>query len=150
VQESQAVIWVCLSEKMPGDPKKFPWFEHYAREGFQHNSRIQELHYDHSVVLENLMDPAHVPISHDLTDFSAKSEDASALVFEVTERTSRGFAGKWGRFSGPTPLTSTTRFEAPCCLQNDFKIVGKNGKVDYASAVFLCRPTGEGKSMVLV
>ncbi len=80
VQESQAVIWVCLSEKMPGDPKKFPWFEHYAREGFQHNSRIQELPYDHSVVLENLMDPAHVPISHDLTDFSAKSEDASALV----------------------------------------------------------------------
>ncbi len=71
-------------------------------------------------------------------------------VFEVTERTSRGFAGKWGRFGGPTPLTSTTRFEAPCCLRNDFKIVGKDGKVDYASAVFLCRPTGQGKSMVLV
>jgi len=70
---------VAFTEQ-PGDPKKFPWFEHYAREGFQHNSRIQELHYDHSVVLENLMDPAHVPISHDLTDFSAKSEDASALV----------------------------------------------------------------------
>ncbi|CAK9261221.1 unnamed protein product [Sphagnum jensenii] len=150
VRESQGVIWVWLSQNKPGDPKKLPWFEHYAREGFQHISSIQELPYDHSVVLENLMDPAHVPISHDRTDFAAKREDASALVFEVTERTSRGFAGKWGRFSGPTPLTSTTRFEAPCCLRNDFKIVGKDGKVDYASAVFLCRPTGQGKSMVLV
>jgi len=80
VRESQGVIWVWLSQKMPGDPKKLPWFEHYAREGFQHNSSIQELPYDHSVVLENLMDPAHVPISHDRTDFAAKREDASALV----------------------------------------------------------------------
>jgi phenylpropionate dioxygenase-like ring-hydroxylating dioxygenase large terminal subunit len=80
VRESQGVIWVWLSQKNPGDPKKLPWFEHYAREGFQHISSIQELPYDHSVVLENLMDPAHVPISHDRTDFSAKREDASALV----------------------------------------------------------------------
>lgn len=70
-------------------------------------------------------------------------------VFEVTERTSRGFAGKWGEISSPK-LTNTTRFEAPCCLRNDKEIEKEDGTKDYFSAVFLCRPAGQGKSMLLV
>jgi len=80
VRESQGVIWVWLSRKTPGDPKKLPWFEHFAREGFGDTSSIHELPYDYSILLENLMDPAHIPISHDRTDISAKRENAKALV----------------------------------------------------------------------
>uniref|UniRef100_A0A7I4A6C1 Rieske domain-containing protein n=1 Tax=Physcomitrium patens TaxID=3218 RepID=A0A7I4A6C1_PHYPA len=70
-------------------------------------------------------------------------------VFEVTERTSRGFAGIWKEISSPE-FTNTTRFEAPCCLRND-KVVDKpDGSKDYLSAVFLCRPSGQGKSMLIV
>jgi hypothetical protein len=68
------------SQKTPGDPKKLPWFEHFAREGFGDTSSIHELPYDYSILLENLMDPAHIPISHDRTDISAKRENAKALV----------------------------------------------------------------------
>ncbi|CAK9204993.1 unnamed protein product [Sphagnum jensenii] len=149
VRESQGVIWVWLSRKTPGDPKKLPWFEHFAREGFGDTSSIHELPYDYSILLENLMDPAHIPISHDRTDISAKRENAKALVFEVTERTSRGFAGKWGEIGSPT-LPNTTRFEAPCCLRNDKEIVDKDGKTQYYSALFLCRPAGQGKSMLVL
>jgi phenylpropionate dioxygenase-like ring-hydroxylating dioxygenase large terminal subunit len=53
-----------LSQKTPVDPKKLPQFEQFAREGFQETSSIYELLYDYSVLLENLMDPAHVPISY--------------------------------------------------------------------------------------
>lgn len=77
--------------KMPPDPEKPHWFEIFAKPRFYDNASVHELPYDHSILLENLMDPAHFPISHDRTDFSAKREAAQPLVFEVTERTNRGF-----------------------------------------------------------
>jgi phenylpropionate dioxygenase-like ring-hydroxylating dioxygenase large terminal subunit len=80
VKVSQEVIWVWLGDKATADPSKLPWYEHYEREGFQHISTIHELPYDYSILLENLMDPAHIPISHDRTDQSAKRENAQALV----------------------------------------------------------------------
>ncbi|XXG58515.1 hypothetical protein AAC387_Pa04g0814 [Persea americana] len=149
VRDSQGVVWVWMSDKKTANTEKLPWFEHYARPGFQDVSHTHELPYDHSILLENLMDPAHVPISHDRTDWSAKREDAQALVFKVTERTDRGFGGSWGKVSDPT-MPNFLRFEAPCVLQNSREIIDKNGNKQYVSALFLCRPAGQGKSMLIV
>nr|DAD27516.1 TPA_asm: hypothetical protein HUJ06_028984 [Nelumbo nucifera] len=149
VRDSQGVVWAWMSDKNPPDPAKLPWFEHYARPGFQDVSTTHELPYDHSILLENLMDPAHIPISHDRTDWTAKREDAQPLLFKVTERSDRGFAGQWGKERDQgTP--NFLQFSAPCVLQNNREIVGKNGEKDYFSALFLCRPTGQGKSMLIV
>ncbi|XP_058113960.1 protein TIC 55, chloroplastic [Magnolia sinica] len=150
VRDSQGVVWVWMSDRKTANADKLPWFEHYARPGFQDLSTIHELPYDHSILLENLMDPAHVPISHDRTDWSAKREDAQALSFKVTERTNRGFAGHWGKASDGQSLPNFLRFEAPCVLQNNRVIVDKNGEQQYFSALFLCRPAGQGKSMLIV
>ena len=68
-----------MSHKTPPNIEKIPWFENFDRPGFRDVSTIHELPYDHSILLENLMDPAHVPISHDRTDWTAKREDATAL-----------------------------------------------------------------------
>ncbi|KAK9130285.1 hypothetical protein Sjap_010772 [Stephania japonica] len=149
VKESQGVIWVWMSEKKPGDPSKLPWFENFAHPGFRDVSTTHELPYDHSILLENLMDPAHVPISHDRTDWTAKREDAQPLKFNVTERTARGFAGQWGREKDKT-MPFMLRFDAPCVLQNNSEIVDKNGEKHYFSGLFLCRPAGQGKSMLIV
>ncbi|KAL9270416.1 TIC 55, chloroplastic-like protein [Drosera capensis] len=149
VKDSQGVIWVWMSHKTPPKPDKLPWFENFARPGFQDVSTTHELPYDHSILLENLMDPAHIPISHDRTDWTAKREDAQPLRFEVTERSGRGFAGWWGKESEPAPL-NFLRFEAPCVLQNNREIVGKNGEKDYFSGLFLCTPSGQGKSLLIV
>eukprot|EP01018_Ginkgo_biloba_P014645 Gb_20939 [translate_table: standard] len=149
VKQSQGVIWVWMADRSSADPKKLPWFEHYARPGFQELSSVHELPYDHSILLENLMDPAHIPISHDRTDLSAKRENAQALAFEVTERTARGFAGRWGEASNNI-LPNTLRFEAPCALRNDKEYVDKDGNKQYFSALFLCCPAGQGKSMLVV
>lgn len=149
VRDSQGVIWVWMSQKIPPNVSKIPWFENFARPGFQDVSTTHELPYDHSILLENLMDPAHIPISHDRTDWTAKREDAQPLLFEVTERTDRGFAGWWGREKDGTK-PNFLRFEAPCVLQNNREIVDKNGEINYFSGLFLCRPTGQGKSMLIV
>ncbi|XP_027085111.1 protein TIC 55, chloroplastic [Coffea arabica] len=153
VIDSQGVVWVWMSHKTPPKPEKIPWFENFARPGFKDTSTIHELPYDHSILLENLMDPAHVPISHDRTDFTAKREDATALFFKLTERTGRGFAGWWGRESDqstPNYVPNFLRFEAPCVLQNNREIIDKNGETHYFSGLFLCRPSGQGKSMLIV
>ncbi|XP_077216135.1 translocon at the inner envelope membrane of chloroplasts 55-II [Tasmannia lanceolata] len=149
VRDSQGVVWVWMSDKNEPNTEKLPWFEHYSRPGFQDVSTIHELPYDHSILLENLMDPAHIPISHDRTDWSAKREDAQALGFNVTERTERGFAGQWGKAKDPV-LLNFLRFEAPCVLSNNREFVDKNGVNQYFSALFLCRPAGQGKSMLIV
>ncbi|XP_071702202.1 protein TIC 55, chloroplastic-like [Rutidosis leptorrhynchoides] len=149
VKESQDVVWIWMSHKTPSNPSKIPWFENLDRPGFRDFAMIHELPYDHSILLENLMDPAHVPISHNRTDMSAKREDAQPLHFNVTERTDRGFAGWWGREAENT-TPSFLRFEAPCNLQNNREIVDKDGVINYFSGIFLCRPTGQGKSMLIV
>ncbi|KAF8389277.1 hypothetical protein HHK36_025970 [Tetracentron sinense] len=149
VRDSQGVVWVWMSKKNPANPEKLPWFENFARPGFRDVSTIHELPYDHSILLENLMDPAHVPISHDRTDWSAKREDAQALRFKVTERTDRGFAGHWGK-ENEQSLLNFLRFEAPCALQNNRETTDKNGEKHYFSGLFLCRPSGQGKSMLIV
>ncbi|KAF7091634.1 hypothetical protein CFC21_094190 [Triticum aestivum] len=149
VRDSQGVVWVWMSPATPPDAKKLPWFEPYARAGFTDLSTVHELPYDHSILLENLMDPAHVPISHDRTDWTAKREDAQPLAFEVAERTARGFAGHWWRERAPH-LRNLLRFEAPCVLTNTLEFVDKDGREQCFSAQFLCRPAGQGKSMLLV
>lgn len=150
VKESQGVVWVWMSVNTPPEADKLPWFENFARPGFQDISTIHELPYDHSILLENLMDPAHVPISHDRTDWSAKREEAEALVFQVTERTDRGFAGWWGREKKDGSMPNFLHFQAPCVLQNNREFVDNNGETHYFSGLFLCRPTGQGKSMLIV
>ncbi|KAL2897659.1 Protein TIC 55 chloroplastic [Bienertia sinuspersici] len=149
VRDSQGVVWVWMSQRTPPNGSKIPWFENFARPGFQDISTTHELPYDHSILLENLMDPAHVPISHDRTDWSAKREDAQSLRFKVTERTDRGFAGWWGKDSEESIL-NFLRFEAPCVLSNNRETVDEKGQKQYFSGLFLCRPSGQGKSMLIV
>ncbi|KAG5225166.1 protein TIC [Salix suchowensis] len=127
VKESQGVVWVWMSLKTPPNFKKIPWFENFSRPGFQDTSTIHELPYDHSILLENLMDPAHIPISHDRTDWTAKREDAQALRFEVTERTEKD-----------KKLLSFLRFQAPCVLSNDIEFADEKGT------------NRQGKSMIIV
>lgn len=150
VKDSQGVVWVWMSPKTTLNVDKLPWFENFARAGFQDVSTIHELPYDHSILLQNLMDPAHVSISHDRTDWTAKREDAQPLCFEVTERLI-GFAGWWGREKEGKNMPNLLSFRAPCVLQNNREIVDKNGETRYFSGVFLCTPTGQGqgKSMLI-
>ncbi|VVA11648.1 PREDICTED: TIC 55 [Prunus dulcis] len=149
VRDSQGVVWVWMSHKKPPKPNKLPWFENFDRPGIDYSSTIHDLPYEHSILLENLMDPARIPISHDRTGFIAKRENAQPLRFEVTERTDRAFAGYWGEAKDQS-LPYFLRFEAPGVIENTRELVDKNGEKQYSAGLFLSRPTGQGKSMAIM
>lgn len=146
VQESQGVVWVWMADKRTADFGKLPHFQQYDHSNFR-DSTMNMLPYDHSILLENLLDPAHVPISHDRTDTSAKRENAQPLKFDILERSSRGFVGRYGESSSDT-LPFLTRFEAPCIIRSEKEVSTKDG-TKKSFAIFLCRPAGQGKSMVI-
>ncbi|CAM6087113.1 unnamed protein product [Calypogeia fissa] len=149
IKDSQGVVWVWMAEKSTADETKLPWFKHFELENFSNISTIHEMPYDYSILLENLLDPAHIPISHDRTDPTARREEAQALEFTVTERTSRGFAGTWNSIGRPE-LVAELRFQAPCVISNDvLRKHPKDGVPEQISSLLLCRPAGQGKSMLI-
>ncbi|KAH7290673.1 hypothetical protein KP509_30G058900 [Ceratopteris richardii] len=137
-----------MGDKKKADVKNIPHFDQFDDPTNMDISTIHVLPYDHSILLENLMDPAHIPISHDRTDLSAKRENAQALKFEIVERTPRGFCGRYGE-SSKDDFTFKFRFQAPCIIQNEREIQGKDGNPVRFMAIFMCTPAGQGKSMLI-
>jgi phenylpropionate dioxygenase-like ring-hydroxylating dioxygenase large terminal subunit len=161
VRDVQGVVWAWMGrDKSKADAKQIPRFAQLDEPGNVDISSIHALPYDYSILLENLMDPAHIPISHDRTDPSARREDAQPLWFEITERTPRGFAGNWGRQrqrreqqqqnSASAPIAAFTRFQAPCVLSNESVYTAKDGGRKRGLGIFLCCPAGQGKSMLIL
>jgi phenylpropionate dioxygenase-like ring-hydroxylating dioxygenase large terminal subunit len=54
-----------MDDASTADESKLPYWDELDMEGFRTDSHIHDLPYDSGILLENLMDPAHIPISHD-------------------------------------------------------------------------------------
>ncbi|KAG6550400.1 hypothetical protein Mapa_008363 [Marchantia paleacea] len=150
LKESQGVLWVWMADHRTAPYDKVPYFDHYNAEGYEEFGAIHELPYDYSVLLENLMDPAHIPISHDRSDGPrSRRELAEAMVFDVTERTDEGFAGSWHLISSPEVI-NFTRFQAPSIAYTEQKKILLDGVEFRFSATVLCRPAGQGRAMLII
>ncbi|KAL2629588.1 hypothetical protein R1flu_014274 [Riccia fluitans] len=71
----------------------------------------QEFPYDASILLENILDPTHIHISHDRVDLFSKREKAKAMDFIVTERSENGLAGEWHFLDSPEDKNGNTVLE---------------------------------------
>ncbi|KAL3699050.1 hypothetical protein R1sor_017072 [Riccia sorocarpa] len=149
VKDSQGILWVWMADARTAPYEKVPYYEHYDKPGWGDYSTIHELPYDYSILVENVLDPAHIPISHDRTDSGAKRELAQAMVFDLKERTDLGFAGNWYNISTPETV-NFTRFHAPSMVYNEVKRTGRDGIESHFSATVLTRPTGQGKCMLIL
>ena len=109
-----------------------------------------DLPYDHSYLSENLLDPAHIPISHDATEGGGKRENAQAYEM-IVDRDSVGSTGFTGRFRTATardtdgPFTEVS-YEAPGIIRYR-NPRGKNGM--YFGAALHCMPLTLGRSRLL-
>lgn len=150
LKESQGVLWVWMADHRSAPYDKVPYFDHYDVEGYAEFGGVHVLPYDYSVLLENLMDPAHIPISHDRSDGPrSRRELAEAMVFNITERSDEGFAGNWHLVSTPEVM-NFTRFSAPGVAYTEQKKVLPDGVQLRFSATILCRPAGQGSAMLII
>lgn len=109
-----------------------------------------DLPYCHSFLVENLFDPAHVPISHDRTQGGGKREAAEAFAMQIDED-SISVDGFTGRYRGESKDRWTqAKFESPGIIRYRNELLDDQGKVkSMFSAALHCVPRGKGKCRLL-
>jgi len=104
-----------------------------------------DLPYDHTYLLENLLDPAHIHISHDATQGGGSKKNARALTFDIIERNAKGIKCVLAGF-GPKP--SRYDFEAPCNIRSRSLPTGEENQFVFGTH-FGCVPFGKGRSRLV-
>ncbi|TAE61294.1 MAG: aromatic ring-hydroxylating dioxygenase subunit alpha [Nostocales cyanobacterium] len=83
VVEKQGIIWVWLGDKSQHQEASIPTLSDLEDDQFVTIDFMYERPYDQSYFIENVIDPAHIPISHDGSD--GKRENAQPLEFRIIE-----------------------------------------------------------------
>jgi phenylpropionate dioxygenase-like ring-hydroxylating dioxygenase large terminal subunit len=104
---------------------------------------FRDLPYDALTLMENVLDPSHLPFTHH--NSVGKRSNASPVELEVTSSAKSGFTGTWAE--GPRKGTlgrQNTTFIAPCLMWHELtsKQLGETITVVYAT------PTRKGECRV--
>ncbi|MBT9317155.1 aromatic ring-hydroxylating dioxygenase subunit alpha [Leptothoe spongobia] len=120
VQEQQGIIWVWADGDVPPTPVAPPAIADLETDGVFQVDTATDLPFDHTFLVENLLDPAHVYISHGGTELNISRDDAAPLDLEVLATSVDGIQGRFRRADRPqTPWIKLT-FHAPMLVHYDF------------------------------
>ncbi len=103
--------------------------------------------YDQNYLVENFLDPAHVPISHDRTELGMKREMASALEMEIISSSVNGFVGRYKKSNNIHMPWTNFKFTAPYLVQYQF---GNATTKTFGGFALYAVPLGEGRCRILV
>ncbi|MBE9070605.1 Rieske 2Fe-2S domain-containing protein [Leptolyngbya cf. ectocarpi LEGE 11479] len=120
VQEHQGLIWVWADQDISPAPAMPPAIEGLETEGVFQVDTTTDLPFDHTFLVENLLDPAHVYISHDRTELTIRREDAAPLDMEVLATSVEGIQGRFRRADRPQAPWTRITFYAPMLVHYDF------------------------------
>lgn len=154
VRVVEGIVWVWMGDngRPTFDPPQSECRLHDENPGKEDGFNVYDfqidLPYDHSYLVENLIDPAHIVISHDRTEGGGNREDATAYDMQVDEDSfsDRGFKGQMRTAASATkggPFRNVT-FEAPGIVRyhNVF------GNIVFSTALH-CMPLSLGRSRLL-
>ena len=154
IRVEEGIIWVWMGDEDTETGPPLSGFnvgsKEFSDKGFISYDFQIDLPYDHSYLVENLLDPAHIPISHDRTQGGGKREMAQAYDMEVDEESmsSSGFTGRYRntrpRKDGKENVWTETKFDAPGIIR--YRTV--SGKVNFCGDLH-CIPLGLGRSRLL-
>ncbi|WP_242053981.1 Rieske 2Fe-2S domain-containing protein [Nostoc sp. FACHB-888] len=99
VLELKGIIWMWPGEAETAIDELIPSLPDWDKPECFNLDYIRDLPYDQSYFIENIIDPAHVPISHD--GIMGSRKDAQALELEVIESNIQGIKGRWRRTRTP-------------------------------------------------
>jgi phenylpropionate dioxygenase-like ring-hydroxylating dioxygenase large terminal subunit len=120
-----------------------PMMDGKPQDGWVMLNTFRDLPYDALTLLENVLDPSHLPFTHH--NSVGKRSNASPVELEVTASGKSGFTGTWAE--GPRKGTlgrQNTTFIAPCLMWHELtsKQLGETITVVYAT------PTRKGECRV--
>jgi phenylpropionate dioxygenase-like ring-hydroxylating dioxygenase large terminal subunit len=142
--ERQGIVWVWPGEPEAADIDRIPTLDVFDKPGFVYTDGMYDLPYDQTYLVENLVDPAHVPISHE--GGQGKREDAHPLALEVVESSVLGIRGRWQRTHKPNEPWRQTDFIAPNLVR---VIINIPPGERYLVQGFYSLPLGKGRCRVL-
>ncbi|ALF52302.1 (2Fe-2S)-binding protein [Nostoc piscinale CENA21] len=128
VVERQGIIWMWAGQEQPIE-ELIPTIPELDKPGVFCTDYIRDLPYDQTYFIENVIDPAHVYISHD--GVVGKRENAQPLDLEVLDSSLSGIRGRWRSTRQPHQPWSLLNFIAPNLVlyQSDNSNTGKFGGV---------------------
>jgi phenylpropionate dioxygenase-like ring-hydroxylating dioxygenase large terminal subunit len=150
----EGIVWVWMDDETPPD-RDPPCTNVLDAKGKANGWDVYDfqidLPYDHTYLVENLLDPAHISISHDRTPGGGKRENAQAYNMQVDSDSisSRGFTGlfKFASAAEDRPFTKF-EYEAPGIVRNTFKGELKGKELAFGAALH-CMPLALGRSRLL-
>lgn len=124
VVEHQGIVWVWAGENETADQELIPTIEDLETPGFFRTDYMRDLPYDQSYFIENVIDPAHIPISHD--GVMGNRNDAQPLEMEVIESSIKGIRGRYRRIRTSNQPWNNLNFIAPNLIRYTIKF-GQTG-----------------------
>ncbi|WP_317106533.1 Rieske 2Fe-2S domain-containing protein [Chroococcidiopsis sp. SAG 2025] len=146
VVERQGIIWVWADVGEAGGVDLIPTIAELDDESELFCADyIRDLPYDQTYFIENVIDPAHVYISHD--GVLGKREDAQPLEMEVTSSSLEGIRGRWRLTQQPNARWSSLDFIAPNLVIYQF---GSKQAGKYGGTALYSIPLGRQRCRILL
>ncbi len=95
VLERQSIVWVWPGEPEAANEQYIPTLAALDKPGFVNTDFMLDLPYDQTYFVENVIDPAHVSISHHGTRGGGNRKNAKPLDMEVLESSNSLIRGRW-------------------------------------------------------
>ncbi|WP_017720421.1 aromatic ring-hydroxylating dioxygenase subunit alpha [Kamptonema formosum] len=143
VVERQGMVWVWPGEPEAADEARIPIIPELDKPEFHSADYMRDLPYDQTYFIENVIDPAHVFISHHGTE--GNREQAQPLEMEVLESSVEGIKGRWRGMRNPNGRWNNLDFTAPNLVMYSFGVAGRYGGIALYSI-----PLGQGKCRMLL
>ena len=147
VREFQGIIWVWLGDKEMANNNLIPKIAGVDKAGLFIVDTVTDLPYGPNFLVENFLDPAHVPISHERTELGMKREMAAPLEMEIISVSIHGFVGRYRKSNHLHLPWSTIKFIAPYLVEYQ---LGNETTKTFGGFALYAVPLGEGRCRVLV
>ena len=142
--ERQGIVWVWPGEAEAADIDRIPTLDVLDKPGFVYTDYMVDLPHDQTYLIENLLDPAHVSISHHGSQGNRKN--AQPLEIEIIESSVQRIRGRWRGTQNPNEAWKYVDFIAPNLVHNIINLGTRDWCVGLVSYGL---PLGKGRCRLL-
>ena len=145
IVERQGIVWMWAGEADAADETLIPAIPELDKPEFVTTDFMCNIPYDQNTLIENAIDPAHVPISHNGT--LGNRAEALPLEMEIIAKSVQGICGRYRNVSSSLSPWININFVAPNLVMLYIPINEERGW--YRGAAAYSIPLGKNQCRVL-